>query len=50
MKIRVSRHPTMKAPYVVKKAFSRKALLLTRMDGDNLPRLVNPNSVKKYYA
>ena len=37
-------------PYVVKKAFSGGALLLTRMDGDDLPRPVNSDSVKKYYV
>ena len=34
-------------PYVVKKTFSGGALLLTRMDGDDLPRPVNSDSVKK---
>jgi len=33
-----------------KKAFSRGALLLSRMDGDDLPRPVNSDSIKKYYA
>jgi hypothetical protein len=37
-------------PYVMKKAFSRGALLLTRMDGDDLSRPVNFDSVKKYYV
>ena len=37
-------------PYVVKKTFSREALLLTRMDGDDFPRPVNFDSVRKYYA
>ena len=37
-------------PYVVKKAFSRGALLLTRMDGDDLPRPLNSDSMKKYYV
>ena len=31
----------------MKKAFSGGALLLTRMDGDDLPRPVNSDSVKK---
>jgi hypothetical protein len=35
---------------VVKKAFSRGALLLSRMDGEDLVRLVNSDSVRKYYA
>jgi len=42
--------PNYKGPYVVKKAFSRGALILTNMDGKNLPRLVNSDVVKKYYA
>lgn len=37
-------------PYVVKKAFSGGALILTTMDETKLPRLVNSNTVKKYYA
>lgn len=36
--------------YVVKKAFSGEALLLSRIDGEDLVRLVNSNSVNKYYA
>jgi hypothetical protein len=35
---------------MVKKAFSGGALMLCRMDGEDLVRLVNSNSVKKYYA
>ena len=42
--------PNYKGPYVVKKAFSRGALLLTRMDGHDLPRPVNSDSVKKHYV
>jgi hypothetical protein len=37
-------------PYVVKKAFSGGALILTNMDGKDLPRRVNSDVVKKYYA
>ena len=36
--------------YVVKKAFSGGALILTRMDGEELPLLVNFDTVKKFYA
>ena len=36
-----------KGPYVVKKAFSGGALLLTRMEGDDLSRPMNSDSVKK---
>jgi len=42
--------PNYKSPYVVKKKFSERALLLTRMDGNDLPRLVNSYFVKKYYV
>ena len=42
--------PNYEGPYVVKKAFSGGALLLTRMDGDDLPRPVNSDSMKKYYV
>ena len=42
--------PNYEGPYVVKKTFSRGALLLTRMDGDDLSRPVNSDSVKKYYV
>lgn len=37
-------------PYFVKKAFSCEALILTTMDGAELPRLVNFDAIKKYYA
>jgi len=36
--------------YVVKKAFSGGALKLARMDGKDLARPVNSDSVKRYYA
>jgi hypothetical protein len=36
--------------YVVSKAFSREALVLTKMDGDDLPNPVNSNIIKKYYT
>jgi hypothetical protein len=35
-------------PYVVKKAFSGGAL--SRMNGEDLVRPVNADSIKKYYA
>jgi hypothetical protein len=34
---------------VVKKAFFGGALILTKMDGDDLSKLVNSDIVKKYY-
>ena len=42
--------PNYEGPYVVKKAFSGKALILTRMDGEELPLSVNSDTVKKFYA
>jgi len=41
--------PNYEGPYVVKKAFSRGALILTGMDGEDLRRPVNSDSIKKYY-
>jgi hypothetical protein len=38
--------PNNEGPYVVKKAFSRGALFLCRMDGEDLVRLVNADSIK----
>jgi len=37
-------------PYVVKKVFSGRALILTRMDGEELPLPVNSDAVKKFYV
>jgi len=37
-------------PFVVKRAFSRGALVLTNMDGEELPSPVNSDVVKRYYA
>jgi len=42
--------PDYEGPYVVKKAFSGGALILTNMDGDELPLPVNSDTVKQYYA
>lgn len=42
--------PNYEGSYVVNKAFSRGALILTIMDGAELPRSVNFDAVKKYYA
>ncbi|KAK5842268.1 hypothetical protein PVK06_004604 [Gossypium arboreum] len=42
--------PNWEGPYVVKKAFSGGALILTEMDGKSLPNPVNSNSVKKYFV
>ena len=37
-------------PYVVRKVFSRGALILSTMDGEDLSSPVNADAVKKYYA
>ncbi|KAA3460929.1 RNA-directed DNA polymerase (Reverse transcriptase), Ribonuclease H [Gossypium australe] len=42
--------PNWEGPYVVKKVFSRGVLILTEMDGKNLPNPVNSNSIKKYFT
>ncbi|XP_073224812.1 uncharacterized protein [Cicer arietinum] len=42
--------PNYEGPYVVKKAFSGGALILTNMDGKDLALPVNSDAVKKYYA
>ena len=42
--------PNYDGPYMVKKAFLGGALLLSWMDGEDLVRLVNSDSIKKYYA
>ncbi|KAK2428867.1 hypothetical protein QL285_027352 [Trifolium repens] len=42
--------PNYEGPYVVKKAFSGGALIITTMDGEELPLSVNADAVKKYYA
>ena len=42
--------PNYEGPYVVKKAFSGVVLVLTKIDGEELPLPVNLNAVKKFYA
>ena len=42
--------PNWEWPYVVKKAFSEGALILTEMDGKEFLGPINANIVKKYYA
>jgi len=37
-------------PYVVKKALPGGALILTKMDGEELHFPVNSDTVKKFYA
>ena len=39
-----------KGPFVVKRAFTGGALVLTNMDGEELPLLVNFDAVERYYA
>jgi len=42
--------PNYEGPYVVKKAFFGGTLILKRIDGEELPLLVNSDTVKKFYA
>ncbi|KAI5388564.1 hypothetical protein KIW84_074304 [Lathyrus oleraceus] len=42
--------PHYEGPYVVKRAFSGGALILTTMDGEDFTRPVNLDAVKKYFA
>ena len=42
--------PNSEGPYVVKKAFSRSALILETMDGEEFPRPLNVDAVKKYFT
>ncbi|KAI5406183.1 hypothetical protein KIW84_052795 [Lathyrus oleraceus] len=42
--------PNYEGPYVVKRAFSSGALILTTMDGEDFTRPVNSDAVKKYFA
>ena len=42
--------PNWEGPYVVKKAFSRGALILTEMDRKEFPGQINVDIVKKYYT
>ena len=41
--------PTYEGPFMIKNIFSGGAMILTTMDGDDLPRLVNADIVKRYY-
>ena len=42
--------PTYEGPFVVKRVFLGGAMILTTMDGDDLPHPANADIVKKYYA
>ncbi|KAI5396073.1 hypothetical protein KIW84_062315 [Lathyrus oleraceus] len=42
--------PNYEGPYVVKRAFSSGALILTTMDGEEFTRPMNADAVKKYFA
>ena len=42
--------PNYEGTYVVKRAFSGGVLILTTMGGEELPRLVNADALKKYFA
>ena len=41
--------PTYEGPFVIKSIFSKGAMILTTMDGDDLPP-VNEDIVKRYYT
>ena len=47
---RVKWTPNFEGPYVVKKAFYGGALILKTMDGEEFPRPMNDDAVKKYFA
>jgi len=42
--------PNYEGPFIVKKAFSRGALVLANMDDEELPSPVNADIVKRYYV
>ena len=42
--------PNFEGPYVVKKSFSGGALILLTMDGEEFPRPMNADAIKKYFA
>ena len=42
--------PNYEGPFIVKRAFSRGALVLANMDDEELPSPVNSDIVKRYYA
>ena len=42
--------PNYEGPYVIKKAFSGSALILETMDGEEFPRPLNADVVKKYFS
>ena len=42
--------PNYEGPFIVKRAFSGGALVLTNMDGEELPLPMNSDVVKRYYS
>ena len=42
--------PNYEGPFIVRRAFSKGALVLTNMDGEELPLPVNSDVFKRYYA
>ena len=42
--------PTYKGPFIIKSIFSGGAMILTTMDGNDLPHPVNADIIKRYYA
>ncbi|RDX64267.1 hypothetical protein CR513_57191, partial [Mucuna pruriens] len=41
--------PNYEGPYVIKRAFSGGAIMLTTMDGRDLPHPINADIVKRFY-
>jgi len=42
--------PNYEGPFIVKKAFSGGAFVLTNMDDEELPSPINSDVIKRYYA
>lgn len=42
--------PNFEGPYIVTKVFPKGALYLFEIDGDSLPKLVNYDSIKRYFV
>ena len=43
-------NPTYEGPFVIKNIFSGGAMILTTMDGDDLPHPANADIIKRHYA
>ncbi|XP_059291049.1 uncharacterized protein LOC132044571 [Lycium ferocissimum] len=42
--------PNWRSPYVVRKVLSRGAVVLKKMDGQEWPKPINSDAIKRYYA